>query len=216
MRRIVGVALIGFLAVSGATMAQVSGTQHDLSSQPGDTAGRVCVYCHTPHMAATASSQYPLWNHTLSGNASYGVYGSATIDATDLADIGQATAGTATTTHLCMSCHDGTVALESLYNPPNNGAVTNRGVIGNIPGTNADMGTSLADDHPVNFTYNSALATADGELEDPTTNATVAGLLDGAGKVQCSSCHDPHDNTFAPFLVLDNSASALCSTCHQK
>ncbi|MEE8412567.1 MAG: cytochrome c3 family protein [Acidobacteriota bacterium] len=205
--------ILGLMPIA---QAQVASTKHDLTTLTGDAADRVCAYCHTPHMAVGAASQDPLWNHNLSANASYGVYGSSTLDASDIGDIGVATAGTATTTHLCMSCHDGTIALGALYNPPNSGSVTTIGVIGNIGSTNADMGTSLADDHPVNFTYNTALSLADGELEDPTANATVAALLDGAGKVQCSSCHDPHDDTFAPFLVIDNAASGLCSTCHQK
>jgi len=203
------------LLLPGLALAQVGGTQHDLTGLVGDTAERVCAYCHTPHMAAAATSQYPLWNRNLSGNAVYGVYGSSTLNASDIADIGAASIGTATTTHLCMSCHDGTIALGSLYNPPNSGNVTTIGVIGNIGGTNADMGTSLSDDHPVNFTYNTALATADGELADPTVNPVLA-LLDGNGKVQCSSCHDPHDASNANFLVIDNTGSTLCSTCHEK
>ena len=51
----------------------------------------------------------------------------------------------------------------------------------------------------------------------------TGGPKDGAGEiplfggtVQCASCHDPHDNTNAPFLRKTNTASALCSTCHQK
>jgi len=215
VRRVLLVSAVLVLML-GPVQAQVATTSHDLTSLTGDTADRVCAYCHTPHMATGAASQDPLWNHNLSATASYGVYGSGSLDAADIADIGAAVAGSATTTHLCMSCHDGTIALGALYNAPNAGAVTTIGAIGNIVGTGADMGTSLADDHPVNFTYNTALATADGELEDPTANATVAALLDGTGKVQCSSCHDPHDDTFSPFLVIDNAASALCSTCHQK
>lgn len=199
----------------GLVLGQVSGTQHDLSSLAGDTADRVCVYCHTPHMDSTAGAQDPLWNHTLSSNVNYGVYGSGTIQATDLTDIGQAVAGSATTTHLCMSCHDGTIAVQSLYNPPNSGNVTTAGTMDLIGTGSADMGTSLADDHPVNFTYDATLEGADGELNDPTVNPVLA-LLDSNGKVQCSSCHDPHDDTNVPFLVVDNAASALCSTCHQK
>jgi len=34
--------------------------------------------------------------------------------------------------------------------------------------------------------------------------------------VECSSCHDPHDNTYGSFLVEDNSGSALCLRCHVK
>ena len=76
------------------------------------------------------------------------------------------------------------------------------------------IGMDLTNDHPVNFDYDAALFGADGELVDPTDGA-VAPLLFG-GKVQCSSCHDVHDPTHVPFLVMDNSGSTLCLTCHVK
>ena len=34
------------------------------------------------------------------------------------------------------------------------------------------------------------------------------------GKITCSTCHDPHENTTSPFLRLDNTANALCLDCH--
>ena len=36
------------------------------------------------------------------------------------------------------------------------------------------------------------------------------------GKVQCASCHDPHNNTNEPFLTKTNDGSQLCFTCHAK
>jgi len=130
--------------------------------------------------------------------------------------------GSQTVSNLCMSCHDGTVAVHTLYNEPNElggaaititagGNVDSNGFITGTP----LLGTDLSDDHPINFTYDTALATADGGLNDPATTPAVAALL-FAGTVQCASCHDPHDNTFAPFLVVDNTSSALCTTCHIK
>ena len=97
------------------------GTKHDLSSTgPGATTNvaRMCVFCHTPHQATTANGQDPLWNHTLSTTASYGGYASTTLDATPT-DLGGASAGSAAVSNLCMSCHDGTVSVASMYNPPN-------------------------------------------------------------------------------------------------
>jgi len=219
-------ALIICLAVLlGAVVANaqtVVGTAHDLSATgPGAKTNvqRVCVFCHTPHQATAAAGQYPLWNHTLSTTASYGVYSSPTLNASPT-NIGGATAGSAAVSNLCMSCHDGTVSVASMYNPPNEvasvtvtagGNVSSAGLITGTP----DLGTDLSDDHPVNFTYDTALATADGGLNDPATTPAVAALLIG-GEVQCSSCHDPHDDTNAPFLVMDNTHSALCTTCHIK
>jgi predicted CXXCH cytochrome family protein len=225
MKRILVLTAVLALLASGGAMAQtVVGTAHDLSSTgPGATTDvdRVCVFCHTPHQAAAANAQDPLWNHTLSGTASYGVYDSGTLDATPT-DIGGAAVGTAPTSNLCMSCHDGTVSVASLYNDPNElagasptvtagGNVTAAGLITGNP----NLGTDLTDDHPINFTYDTALATADGDLNDPAVTPAVAALLSG-GTVQCSSCHDPHDNTNIPFMVVDNTQSALCTTCHIK
>lgn len=228
MRRI-AILLVALLGVAGVAAAQtVVGSSHDLSSAgPGATTnvGRVCVFCHTPHQATAAAGQEPLWNHTLSATASYGVYASATLDATPT-DIGGAVAGSASVSNLCMSCHDGTVSVAALYNAPNEapindnpanitvtagGNVTAAGLITGNP----NLGIALSDDHPINFTYDTALATADGELRDPAITPAVAALL-FASTVQCASCHDPHDDTFEPFMRVDNTASALCTTCHVK
>ena len=81
------------------------------------------------------------------------------------------------------------------------------------------MGTSLSDDHPVNFTYDAALATADRGLVAPDSSSYVDAAqtikLFGA-KVQCATCHNPHDNTNEPFLTKTNAGSQLCRTCHLK
>lgn len=221
MKRVLIIATV-IIAAAGMATAGVVGSAHDLSSTgPGATTNvaRVCVFCHTTHQAAAAAGQDPLWNHTLSATASYGVYSSNTMNAVPT-DIGGAVIGTAAPSNLCMSCHDGTVAVHSLYNDPNEVASVTITAGGNVAATglmtgNPNVGTDLSNDHPVNFTYDTALATADGGLNDPATTPAVAALLNG-GMVQCASCHDPHDDTNAPFLVMSNTASALCVACHIK
>jgi predicted CXXCH cytochrome family protein len=201
-------------------LAQVVGSMHDLGSggAGGFTAtntDQVCVFCHTPHQAAAANSQDPLWNHSLSAVASYGVYGSTTMNAVPT-DIGGAVAGAAPVSNLCMSCHDGTVGVGTLYKDPTTGTPDNSATT--ISGS-ALVGTSLTDDHPVNFTYDAALATADTELVTPNsaTSVDAGGNIPLFGAtVQCASCHDPHDTTNTPFLVVSNANSALCTSCHQK
>jgi predicted CXXCH cytochrome family protein len=219
-------AIIMMLSVASLAGAQVVGSAHDLSSTgPGAQSNvtRVCVFCHTPHQAVAAAGQDPLWNHTLSGHATYGVYGSDTLDAVPT-EIGGAVAGSASVSNLCLSCHDGTVAVHSLYNDPNEvasvtiaagGNVTAAGMITGLPLT----GTDLTNDHPVNFTYDAALANADGDLATPDSVdyvdvAETVPLFDGT--VQCGSCHDPHSVAFPPFMVRDNSSSGLCTVCHNK
>jgi len=232
MKKIALFTLVALALAVGTASATVIGTKHDLSNAgPGVTTNvaRVCVFCHTPHQAAAANGQDPLWNHQLSANATYGVYSSDTLDATP-AELGGATPGTAAVSNLCLSCHDGTVSIAAQYNAPNEapildnpanivvtagGNVTAAGLITGNP----NIGTDLTNDHPVNFTFDAALATADGELVTPPSAAFVDAASQVplfGGTVQCASCHDPHNSTNAPFLVKSNVASALCTTCHVK
>ncbi len=188
--------------LAAPAMAQVAGTAHDLRGTIGGA--QICVSCHTPHGASPA---IPLWNHSLPSPANtYTAYATGgTIDATDLADF-QSSDGSISS--LCLSCHDGSVALGSLVNDPGDLTDTTSTITGA-----ANLGTDLSNDHPVNFTFGAALIAADGELQAPTT-APLFGP--GSDQLQCGSCHDPHDNTNAPFLVLSNSGSALCLDCHVK
>lgn len=46
------------------------------------------------------------------------------------------------------------------------------------------------------------------------SNQTLLDHLTAENKVTCATCHDPHSNSTAPFLRLDNTADALCLDCH--
>src|SRR5574340_103934 len=97
--RLAGVVLLlaGMVAGGGA-MAGISATKHNLStshSVAGQTIyssdqTEICIFCHTPH-DAIKNNNIPLWTHTLSSTASYGVYTSPTYNATDTADVGGVT-----------------------------------------------------------------------------------------------------------------------------
>lgn len=218
------------LAALPAAAQSVVGSKHDLRATGGGTATgtglvQVCVVCHTPHQPTTAGGQDPLWNHTVSSAANYGVYASSTLNAVPTNFGGGSTPGTLNISQLCMSCHDGTVSVLSMYKQPVLGgtptvaAISNRITAAGLvdPGSSAFIGTSLSDDHPVNFTYDAALATADGGLTTPaSTSQVVAGVPLFSGTVQCASCHNPHNSTNTPFLRLSNSGSALCLQCHVK
>lgn len=212
------IALIAVCVVSSAATAQtVVNTKHDLSANV--TGGQVCVFCHTPHSAngdAVFATHAPLWNQNMDDAAQdYGTYTSDTFDATDAVAV---TRATYSSTLLCLSCHDGAVAPGSFYNAPN----PEPNPAGLLPITgSALVGLSLADDHPVNFTYQSAIDGGDADLHPA---ATVAGLLDTAGRVQCASCHEPHDrgngglggDANVNFMQDSLVGSALCLNCHTK
>lgn len=227
MKRILQLALVLALCqglTATATSVAAATSKHNLST--GGPAGtyrstnvdEVCVFCHTPHgsrivagQGGLATNQLPLWNKNAPSTTNYGIYNSATMNATmSTAGFG---GGDNASSSLCMSCHDGTIGVGTLYNPPNAAPnPSNENVL--ITGT-ANLGTgstALNNDHPVNFSY--ASASADTELY-PDTNANVAALLIG-GTVQCASCHDVHDSQYTPFLRMSNSGSALCLQCHIK
>lgn len=185
--------------------AQITGSGHDFSGQSWNTTTEICIVCHTPHNANTSVANAPLWNHSLSAIASYTMYTSATMNSV----AGQPDGSS----KLCLSCHDGTVALENF------GGVTS--------GTHfmtggSVLGSDLSNDHPISITYDAALALADGGLFNPTTTqsglgGTISATMLIADKMQCSSCHDVHNSgNLANLLLKSNAASALCLTCHNK
>ncbi|MBF0283570.1 MAG: hypothetical protein HQL51_03830 [Magnetococcales bacterium] len=173
---------------------------------------QLCVFCHTPHGATNAVGA-PLWNRKLS-NATYTTYNSSSIQAS-VSELAQGPGGTS---KLCLSCHDGTVAIGAVnvfagqQNVTLNMTGTDAdgtmpaGPHGNTTGFTRDLGVDLSNDHPISFTYNSTVAQADGELREPpyTSGADLivgnrtAGVspkpvlpLDNS-QLQCSTCHDPH------------------------
>lgn len=85
-----------------------------------------------------------------------------------------------------------------------------------MPSGAGRLGTDLGDDHPVSIAYTATLAAQrGGELANP---ATLTGRikLDTSGQLQCTTCHDAHDNTNGRFLVVPGGASGLCTACHVK
>ncbi len=189
-----------FFMVPPPTLAQtgITNTKHNLSmTGPGDlkalTETRICVFCHTPHNAAP---QTPLWNRSLQP-VNYILYESSTLRAPLRQPDGPS--------RLCLSCHDGTIALGNVLRPVGGIAMTG-GITFNRP---SYIGTNLQDDHPIAFSYYSS-------LPNQELSATLPQGLKfyGSGDMHCSTCHDPHDNTYGKFLVVDNRYSALCTKCH--
>ncbi|RMF86812.1 MAG: hypothetical protein D6739_02605 [Nitrospirae bacterium] len=178
-------------------------TKHNLSmSGPGQikatSLDRICIFCHTPHRA---SSTVLLWNRA-DPTTTYIPYSSSTAPQA----VGQPTGSS----RLCLSCHDGTIALGALGSMATEVQMTQR-FLDTGP---AALGTDLSDDHPISFVYDTALSNANPEYKDPSLLLEPI-TLDANGELQCSTCHDPHDDTFGDFLRMDNRGSALCLQCHQ-
>lgn len=202
-RLLAGAVIFGALLSVAPAYGDIANSAHNLSaSGPGPVkalgVSEICIFCHTPHKATTDRA---LWNRQLP-NVTYDLYGSSTLEA----ELKQPTGAS----RLCLSCHDGTTALGNLSRSPTGrplplGKMTGRPVVG----------TDLADDHPVSFVYNQALAAKQGQVADPRDIRREI-LLDRTGQLQCTSCHDPHDDKYRKFLRVDDRSGALCIACHQQ
>ncbi len=186
-----------------AAGGSVVGSKHDLSAGgPGPIKSRseteVCVFCHIPHGSGEHGNARP------DPTARYELYASSTL----AAEVPGAPDGA---TRICLSCHDGTIAVGQTRR--RRIAVERLTSDGRLPpGHAANLGTDLRRTHPVS-------------IRPPRTSkirplpATDAVHLDRGGKVQCTSCHDPHrespDGVERKFLVKSNRSSAICASCHE-
>lgn len=152
-------ACITILFWTGHAVAGVVGSQHDLTTggnAQGSTANtdEVCVFCHTPHGSDT-SAPVPLWNKVLGAPGSYTQY--STLQ-TPTFDSEEAPVGSVSLA--CLSCHDGTQAMDVVLNSPGSGGYNPAGseidpvAIGVMTGTPVPMlGTDLTNDHPISMQY---------------------------------------------------------------
>ncbi len=259
MKRYGIIILILFPIVFAALMAgagtpkKVENSKHNMSSTPFAEQGtiksaasggttEICVFCHTPH---SGNTEAPLWNRALypSAPSGYKAYTSDVLSALSYssAEDPYASSGTGVIhakTRICLSCHDGTIAIGRLVNlptsfgnaDPNTTFIAMQGTSGGYmpPAFAGYMGVDLSDDHPVAIPHHNL---NDGELASVinTTDAPNVNLYElnagqvrrtktgGAGSyVECTSCHNAHDNQYGNFLVDPNTNSKICTSCHDK
>lgn len=179
---------------------------------------RVCIFCHAPHNAQPIGDQdgipAPLWNRNLPTDTGYTPYGQGST--TLKANVSPVPTGAS---RLCLSCHDGSIALNS-YRIPQKEVDANAdptAVKVFLPANRpSNLSKDLSNDHPISFLYDDNLVNLKkGELAAPAALPAEV-KLDQAGNLQCTTCHDPHNNEFGKFLVMSNSGtgSPLCATCH--
>jgi cytochrome c2 len=197
-----------------------------------------CQVCHIPHKAPEGTKG-PLWNHANSLNASYVTYDqghSATFNALNLTvTLGSSVA--------CLSCHDGSVAVNQSYGatlPNANGTTTGATAYYN-PTFSIETATATAGNfvsasgagpylgrndlthmHPIGVSYVDALA-KDPTLQPlPVAGTVFAQMLKGPNKtVECASCHDIHNvmgvsASQSHSIIVDLNYGKLCETCHQQ
>jgi predicted CXXCH cytochrome family protein len=174
---------------------------HDFSNEPWLPAGKLeCSPCHE-----WSPSSGLVWNHELPTSTFQ-------VSTTTLALVEQPNGNSAR----CLGCHEGA---------PNGPAIDD--FSGNTNGTeyvfgSEKFGTDLRRHHPVSLIYDTDLSLRHGGLVDPatsasglTSNGTVAEDMLQGGRLQCTSCHNPHDNSIGQFLVAPVSdGGSLCFKCH--
>lgn len=214
------------LLVPVVLSAGVFNSKHNLSvSGPGEvkavSESEVCIFCHTPH---NAMPDTPLWNHEVS-SATYVNYYSDTL----MAYPPGAAPPIDGFSKLCLSCHDGTVALGATIGSPR-GIIQMLSVSGIVeggklsPGADGYLGTDLSGGHPISFVFDATLASVrNAEPDIMHLNWPIVDLdvklyptQDGYG-VQCTSCHDPHGGKGgpdAPPFWWKSTYDDVCLVCH--
>ena len=208
-------------------ISDIANTKHNLSTTgPGSVRStatdEVCIFCHTPH-GATSFPGSPLWNRALS-NQTYTVYTSSSLDAEDIMGQLDQPGGSS---KLCLSCHDGTLAIgtvnvmggEQNVSIPMTGTALDGSMpagAGELTGFTRDLGIDLTNDHPISLNYDTTLANADAELVEPVAAPHIGvrspgfrplvPLEDtgtgGVAQMQCATCHDPHIRDQDPAEVI--------------
>ena len=224
--------LIAGVVIAADADAQITGirnTRHNLSASSTvaaaggntpnkSTAGEICVFCHTPHGSATTAAA-PLWNKVLATPASYTVYTSTTLDGTvDL---------TNSVSLACLTCHDGTQAMDTVLNAPGSGGYNSNGATMGVTwsGSNVgsdgkltstavtNLGRDLANDHPVGIQYAaSSVATLDPDfnMAKKLTDKDVWYVDSGATK-GTANAKDKYDM----ILYTKNAKPYVeCASCH--
>ena len=165
------------VSCSWPAMADVVGSQHDLTAggaAQGQSANtdEVCVFCHTPH-GSDVNAPVPLWNKVLGAPGSYTQYSTLQTPSFDSEE-----APVGSVSLACLSCHDGTEAMDVVINLPGSGGHNTGGAeidpvaLGTMSGTPVpNLGVDLTDDHPISMQYGGGGPTA------ADADGTFAGTL---------------------------------------
>lgn len=202
-----------------AQPSRVAGTRHNLSvSGPGEIRSlnetEICKFCHVPHSPVVAE---PLWGHALSSAAQY-----RTPALSRRGGASEAAPQPDGASRLCLSCHDGTVAIGNVHG--SGGSIRMSGSGRMTAARPGYIGTDLSGSHPVSLVVPEVAQAAEAADMGTRPRSIIEALgqvrLDRSGKIQCTTCHDPHsDSNFregeTPHFWVKPSVSEVCVACHE-
>jgi hypothetical protein len=212
----------GVAFAAGSAGTGIAGSMHDMNAvagMTGDSMGRSCAFCHTPHNAQ-ATALAPLWNHQPS-TVTLDPYVWKAPTNKGITFAGDPLVGPS---RLCMACHDGIVAPDS--HGTAGGAVGSTGMTSHYTDALNNNAKRFIDDltvtHPIGFLYADAVtkrntgadvpelitpdkgfinspvtASFDTTLRDPSTSSKKIGDTLYNGYMTCASCHDVHNTVNA-------------------
>jgi len=226
------------LSGSGTALAGIADTKHNLGSTgPGNTVSdtdEICVFCHTPH-GASQDVNAPLWNKAIAP-VTYDSYSSTTLDG-ETASVGHVSLA-------CLSCHDGTQAMDNIVNSPGSGGYDPTGGGTNglgytwtgsgidtttgkmLPASSAYIGPDLTNDHPIGIQYGGGGITENtptAATNDTDFNAPESSTIDGltswwvdtsAGVAGIRNKTDMILYTRVDFQSGLQEPSVECASCH--
>ena len=182
---------------------------------------QICIFCHTPHNANVVN-QTPLWNRKFS-EQTFSRYSSATLQIRinpAISSPAQYTAGSQPdgSSRLCLSCHDGVSRLNEVRrgDPIQMDAAYGE-VITGIASFNPSTNKMKTGHHPVSFVYNGAVQQAissvrvNSGFQLPTAVPQVK--LDKNQKMQCTTCHNPHQNQSDNDTCYDSALGNAIVAC---
>ncbi len=202
-----------------------AGSPHDFALQPWNGRAEICRVCHVPHDHSQAAQRYTnglLWNHGLS-SATYTMYDNTWSPTITGAQDAQPTGHS----KLCLGCHDGSVGIDTFDKYAGGGIfIDDFNPLFKVPYFTVSGTLDMRGTHPISIAFPAADVN---EFTDPSvatwnSGDTVASTLDN-GKVQCSTCHDVHDQESiagtrllrtAQTVSAGGVASGMCLTCHVK
>lgn len=188
-------------------------------------AKEICIFCHTPH---SASKQGALWNRqdpVLMGSFPLYDSGSLKIKNIPAAQYNTTADYPNGASKLCLSCHDGVTGIGTLLDRT---LTMNHETMENVTTTATfDPVIDLSLTHPISFYYTTEVKDAIVAAGKPGFHLPTDPLRDSQERVQCTTCHDPHDdraeilylgNPIPPFWRFSDTATdpyaKLCNQCH--
>ena len=215
----------------------VPGTGPAGRNQATDTA-EICVFCHTPHGGST-TAPVPLWNKRLARSAPAGGGTYTTYATLQTPSLDGPVAAVGSISLACLSCHDGTQAMDNIINAPGSGGLDADGggnggraftwtggtvnAAGALTSGAALIGTDLSNDHPIGIQYCGGGLSGTGAITgcrdqdfnpaDHGNDQRQPGVLDRHRRRPAEAAHRPAA-VRAPGETVATGPLVECGSCH--